>query len=751
MIEHESQSTSSADLRAAAEERLADRITDARTLSNDDVRALVHELQVHQIELELQNEELQNACQQMDTLRAALDDLYQLAPVGYITLRPDGLILQANAAAGSMLGLDPGQLAGARFYRFIAPEDRNIYFAHRRHLKKSGRYAQCELRIQAKAGECRDVRLASLPKLDLSGRVVAYRTTLSDVTDLKRTERRLRVAASVVEATGEAVAITDPEGNIRKLNPAFLRLTGAGEKRAKGQPLLNFVDDASAQKLRAIWRTPQKQHQWAGELRIRGHDGEFAPVWASLSAVKDDMGLVTHVTAILTDMTGHKEAQKLLYQQANYDPVTGLPNRSLFAERLGQASRQAHRNNRSVALLFLDLDRFKQVNDSLGHAAGDELLAEVAKRLQHCIRENDSLARIGGDEFALILTDLTDGQNAAAVAEKAIEQLSAPFQIRGIEVHGGASIGIAVYPQNTRDLDTLRRYADLAMYEAKEAGRKAFRFFSQAMTDVAINHLQIETELRLALKNGEFSMRYQPIYRLRSNELLGVEGLLRWDHPSHGLLTPDHFLSVAEDSGLIRDLGEWVLATACHDARVWRRASGLRHLSLCVNLSGHQLNNPLAYARLRHSIDRCRQDRVDLVLEITETVAMDSIHGIWERLHALREDGIQLAMDDFGKGYSSLGTLKDLPFNIIKIDKSFVQDLAEGRASPLVDAIIAMAHGLGLLVIAEGVESAEQMQVLASKGCDAAQGYYFSQPVEATAMDTLIAKTALGSSRGTVS
>ena len=440
-------------------------------------------------------------------------------------------------------------------------------------------------------------------------------------------------------------------------------------------------------------------------------------------------------------MSEQKEAEKLLYQQANYDSVTGLPNRSLFAERLGHTTRQAHRNNRSVALLFLDLDRFKQINDSLGHAAGDELLAQVAERLQGCIRENDTLARVGGDEFALILADLTGGQNAATVAEKAIDKLTLPFRIDGVEVRARASIGIALYPQNALELDTLRRYADLAMYEAKRSGRNTYRFFSQAMTNDAIAHLHLETELRRGLENSEFRMLYQPVFMLGSDKLLGIETLLRWDHPSRGLLAPESFLSVAEDTGLIRDLADWVFATACRDASEWCHTLGRQEISICVNVSGHQLNNPLAYTRLRQSIDQCGTSNVSMVLEITETIALDVAHGVDSRLNALKKMGVRLAMDDFGKGYSSLSALKDLPFDIIKIDKAFVQDLAMGRPSPLVDAIIAMAHGLGLLVVAEGVESEEQMHILASKGCDAVQGYYLSRPVNAQMMESLLAST----------
>lgn len=599
----------------------------------------------------------------------------------------------------------------------------------------------CELQIRTSGGHLRHIRLDSQTKSDKAGQVTDLRTTLSDITELKRLENRLRVAASVVQATSEVVIITDVRGQVTAVNPAFERLTGLTEKEAVNRPIHELTDPSSSTLLQSVWTDLQRQRHWTGELRLRCEDGHHAPFLAAFSTVEENDGVIVRVAGIFTDMTSHKAAQERLYRQANYDTITDLPNRSLFTERLGHTARQSHRNNSSMALLFLDLDRFKQVNDTLGHHVGDELLAQVAERLESCIRENDTLARIGGDEFALILADVSGGQNAATVAEKTIAKLSEPFEVEGGEVRTGASIGIALYPQNAEDLDRLRRYADIAMYEAKQTGRDTYRFFSQSMTDAAMAHRHMETELRQALEAGEFRVLYQPIYMLGSGRLLGVEALVRWKHPARGLLAPDSFLAVAEDTGLIRDLGDWVVETACRDACAWRDSTGAADtMSICINVSGHQLNTPLAYQRFQQSIDRCSHARVSLILEVTESVAMDIPRNTGaHHLDRFNQLGIRLAMDDFGKGNSSLGTLNELPFDIIKIDKRFIQDLAAERPAPLVDAIVAMTHGLGLLVVAEGVETLEQLRILEAKGCDAAQGHYLSQPLDAQSLEALLA------------
>lgn len=699
----------------------------------------MHELQVHQIELELQNDEMQRAYIALDAVRADLDDLYQLAPVGYIALQRDGLILQANRAAGELLGVPPAAVEGTRFYRYVAPASLACYFAHRRNVESEGRHGHCELQIRSRDGPIRDIRLDTLPKSNGNGQVVGFRTTLVDITGIKQLERQMQVDASVVQATSEAVVISDTEGRITAVNPAFGRLTGLTEADALNRPVHGLVDESSAGLIRAAWENLLRNGHWAAELTFHSHGGQV-PVSTALSVVKESGGAPIHVVGILSDLTAHKRAEQRLYYQANYDTLTDLPNRSLFGERLTHSARQAHRENRSIALLFLDLDQFKTINDTLGHAAGDELLAQVAQRLKHCVRESDTLARIGGDEFALIVTDFANSRNVVTVAQKALDQLSTPFKVGGMEVHSGASIGIAVYPDNTHDLDTLRRHADIAMYEAKRTGRNGYRFFSQSMTDAAIAQLHVAGELRRALEEDEFQLLYQPIFTLGSKNLFGVESLLRWNHPSRGQLEPESFLAVAEDSGLMCEVGAWVLARASEEVNKWGDALVDGGASICINVSGHQLNNPAAYDQLRASIDRFGHPCVSLVLEMTESAAMDVTTRSGKRLDAFKSMGIRLAMDDFGKGYSSLAALKELPFDIIKIDQSFVQDLGTHRPAALVDAIIAMSHGLGLMVVAEGVETEEQLKLLQAKGCDAAQGFYLGRPMDAETLAITLAR-----------
>ncbi|MGB7754699.1 MAG: EAL domain-containing protein [Salinisphaera sp.] len=733
MVEHAGNPHEFLDLRATAEKLIVDREIDSRTLSHENLRALVHELQVHQIELELQNDEMQRAYMELDSLRADLQDLYQLAPVGYIALRRDGLILRANRAAGEMLGVAPAALEGTRFYRYVSPPDLAAYYAHRHYVATEALYGYCELQICPRDGPIRDIRVDSLPKFNGSGQLAGYRTTLVDITELKQLQQQLRVNASVVSATSEAVVICDIDARITAVNPAFLEVTGLSDTDIVGRPLYELVDQSSAVAIRAAWETLLRKGHWAAEWRIRGRNAHV-PVWGALSTVSDEPGFPLRVAGILSDLTTQKEAEERLYRQANYDTLTGLPNRTLFGERLTHSARQANREDRRLALLFLDLDRFKMVNDTLGHSAGDELLAEVARRLKSCVRESDTLARIGGDEFALILTDFACRQDVAVVARKALKQLSRPFALSETEVQCGASIGIAVHPDDSDDLGTLRRHADIAMYEVKRTGRNGYRFFSQRMMQAATAHLHVVTELRRALREDELELLYQPIFMLDSGALFGVESLLRWNHPSRGRLSPSSFLEVAEDSGLIREIGEWVLAQACCDARQWRKTLGAGPASVCINLSGHQLNDPVAYDRLRASLDDFGSTDFDLVLEMTETVAIDATYRSGERLNAFKALGIRLAMDDFGKGYSSLAALKALPFDIIKIDKSFVQDLDDSRSTPLIDAIIAMSHALDLIVVAEGVETEDQLRILRAKGCDAAQGYHLGHPMDAAAL-----------------
>jgi diguanylate cyclase (GGDEF)-like protein/PAS domain S-box-containing protein len=726
-------------LRAAAERRVAGHGIDVGALSKDDVRAIVHEFQVHQIELELQNEELQRANAEIESLRTNLDDLYQNAPIGYLTLHPDGLILKANLAAAEILGHAPRELEGLRFYQFVAARDQKRYFAYRRNISASGEHGRCDLHIRTRDDRLRYIRLDSQPKLDANGSVLAYRTVFSDITEMKQLQDKLRVAASVIDATSQAIAVMDVDGAIKTSNPAFARLIGP---KANSGTLQELADEPGAALLCSVWNDLLQEGHWSGELNLHGHDGKEVPVWAALSTVMEGDGLAMRVAGIFNDISAQKEASEHMYHLANYDPVTNLPNRRLFAERLAHTARQVDRNGSGFALLYLDLDRFKHINDTLGHEAGDILLVQVAARLSNGLRKNDTLARIGGDEFAFVLPDITDAQNAATVAEKIIGEFHRPIRLHDSDIDVGVSIGIAMYQQDTPDLDALQRYADTAMYEVKRTGRNSYRFFSRALTSAAKKHLDLENELRSAWEKSEFRVHYQPAYLLESRKLLGIEALLRWEHPVHGMLGAERFLSVTEDSGLIHEISDWMLETVCSDARAWHSLLPTEMLSLWINVSGSQFNSAVIHERLRQAFVRLNHEHIDLVLEITENTVLEEIHRSVERLNALKETGFRLAMDNFGKGYSSLGLLQDIPFDIIKIDMDLVHDLVADRPAALVDAAIAMARGLGLSVVAEGVESQEQLRILKAKGCDAAQGYWLCRPLDAAALGEFLLKDA---------
>jgi diguanylate cyclase (GGDEF)-like protein/PAS domain S-box-containing protein len=726
-------------LRAAAERKVAGHGIDVGALSKDDVRAIVHEFQVHQIELELQNEELQRANAEIESLRANLDDLYQNAPIGYLTLHPDGPILKANLAAAEILGCAQGELEGLRFYQFVVARDQKRYFAHRRSISASGEHGRCELHIRTRDDRLRYIRLDSQPKLDADGSVLAYRTVFSDITEMKQLQDNLRVAASVIDATSQAIAVMDVDGVIKTSNPAFARLIGP---KANSGTLQELADEPGEALLRSVWNDLLQEGHWAGELNLHGHEGREVPVWAALSTVKEGDGLAMRVAGIFNDISAQKEASEHMYHLANYDSVTNLPNRRLFAERLAHTARQVDRNGSGFALLYLDLDRFKQINDTLGHEAGDVLLVQVAARLSNCLRKNDTLARIGGDEFAFVLPDIIDAQNAATVAEKIIAEFHRPIKLDDSDIDVGVSIGIAMYQQDTPDLAALQRYADTAMYEVKRTGRNSYRFFSRALTSAAKKHLDLENELRSAWEQNEFRVHYQPAYLLESRKLLGIEALLRWEHPVHGMLRAERFLSVTEDSGLIHEIGDWMLETVCSDAHAWHGLLPAEVFSLWINVSGSQLSSAVIHERLRQAFVRLNHEHIGLVLEITENTVMDEIHRSVERLNALKETGFRLAMDNFGKGYACLGLLQDIPFDIVKIDMDLVHDLVADRPAALVDAVIAMAHGLGLSVVAEGVESQEQMRIVKAKGCDAAQGYCLCRPLDAAALGELLLKDA---------
>lgn len=478
-----------------------------------------------------------------------------------------------------------------------------------------------------------------------------------------------------------------------------------------------------------------------GEFRLLFGD-EVRHMHMRSRQVLDAQGQPFRRAGIVQDVTERKLQEARIERLAYHDPLTGLPNRSLLMDRLGQALAQAQRHQGLLALLFLDLDRFKNVNDTLGHLLGDRLLCQVAERLRTALRECDTIARLGGDEFVVLLTDVQDVADAAHVADKLLAALAAPFVLGERELHINASLGVSLYPRDGQDADALLKYADTALYKAKEGGRNAYRFFSPDMDIEAHQRLRLENDLRRAASRGELSLHYQPQVVLSDGQVFSLEALLRWHHPVEGWIPPDRFIPLAEDTGLIHALGEWVLDTACQQMRQWQ-AQGLTNLRVAVNLSAHQLRRPGLDQCVQQALARSGLSPASLELEITESSMMQDPAQSLALLRRLRSLGVHLSIDDFGTGYSSLAHLTELPLQRLKIDRSFIAGLpADDRSAAIVEAVIAMARRLGLAVLAEGVETAEQCQLLKRSGCDEMQGFLLARPVPAEQVPALLAALA---------
>ena len=486
-------------------------------------------------------------------------------------------------------------------------------------------------------------------------------------------------------------------------------------------------------------REALEQHQrWSGEITEYRKDGSWYHEWISVTTLHDEKGNPSGYVIIFSDITQHKADQARILYQANYDLLTGLPNRTLLMDRLHQGLLAARRHQGGLAVLFIDLDRFKAVNDLYGHGIGDELLQQVADRLKGAVRETDTIARFGGDEFVVLLQNIEGGEEAALVANKIIELVSQPFDLSSRRVTIGASIGITLYPNDISmgaSVDDsgslLLSNADMAMYQAKARGRNHFQFFEQRMQEEIKLNLSLEQDMRHALANGELQVYYQPIHQASSGRIVGVEALLRWHHPERGMISPASFIPLAEETGLIYEIGNWVFHEACRQVKAWHDEAALR-IGLSVNLSARQRDRGFGPESLQRLLDETGLDARYLTLEITENLLLEESDVVLEWLHGLKATGVSLSVDDFGTGYSSLSYLKQFPVDSLKVDQSFVRGLPEDKDdASLVRAIIAMAGSLGLGVVAEGVETEAQREFLLGLGCTYMQGYRFGPPLPA--------------------
>lgn len=567
-----------------------------------------------------------------------------------------------------------------------------------------------------------------------------------DVTERKRAEDILRLAATVFETTTEAIMVTDADNKVKAVNPAFTRITGYSVVEILGRnPRLLSSGHHDGDFYRRMWESLEATGHWQGEIWNRRKSGEVYPEWLSIATIYGDEGRVVERVAVFSDITKRKKDEEQIRRQANFDALTGLPNRTLFLDRLSRAIATARREGWLIGLLFVDLDRFKAVNDSMGHVYGDRLLEQVAGRLTTCVRESDTVARLGGDEFTIILPDVGRAEDAAMIAEKIIERLATPFTIESNDLFIGASVGITLYPSDAEDAATMLRHSDIAMYRAKEAGRNGYRFFTQEMNTHAVERSRLERDLRRALERGQLELHYQPIVDLDSGEVVSAEALLRWHHPERGDVSPETFIPLAEETGLIGPIGEWVLWTACTHAASWQKP-GLPSLAVSVNLSSRQIKLGLSVETVSRVLRETGLDPHLLTFEITESLIMDDAEHSIAWLNALKETGVKISIDDFGTGYSSLSYLKRFPVDTVKIDRSFVRDVTEDPDDAiLVGAIIAMTHSLKMKVVGEGGETPEQVAFLRSHGCNMMQGYYYGRPV---APEEFSARIAGGGRRG---
>ncbi|MDP2829414.1 MAG: EAL domain-containing protein [Sulfuricellaceae bacterium] len=695
----------------------------------------------HIIELQQESDKLLQARNELLKKEASLSRAQQIARVGNWDWDIADKRLNWSDEIYRIFGLQPQEFGATyeAFLEHVHPEDRDKVIQGVNAALAGERPYEIEHRILRPDGTELTVLERAEVTRDAAGQAIQMTGTMQDITERKQAEKDINLADQVFENSIEGIIITDAQANILRVNRAFTTITGYSEEEVLGRnPRLLQSDRHDVAFFQAMWALLVEYGYWQGEVWNRRKSGEVYPQWLSMVAIRNEQGETIHYLGVFADLSEKKQAEAHLHHLAYYDALTELPNRLLLEERMKQVLAAASNNNSLVAVLHLDLDRFKTINDTLGHPFGDKLLQAVAERLAGRIRSSDTIARFSGDEFAVVLADVGSQDNAKLVAGNILEAMSKPFNLEENEVFITSSIGVAFYPVDADNMDDLIRNADTAMSHAKAQGGNGYRLYGAEMNALLSQRLALENGLRHALERGEFVLHYQPQISLLNSRIIGMEALLRWQHPERGLVSPGEFIPVLEETGLIVPVGEWVLRTACAQNSAWL-AAGLPPMRVAVNLSAHQFRQSNLVDVVCLALEDSGLEPELLEMEVTESIMIQDVHTTITTLNQLHVIGIQISIDDFGTGYSSLSYLKRLPISKIKIDQSFVRDICtDPDDAAIADAVISLGHSLKMQVIAEGVETLEQLDYLRAHGCDEMQGYYFSRPLPAEAFAELV-------------
>jgi len=684
---------------------------------------------------------------------------FDFAAIGMALVAPDGRWLKVNRALCGIVGYSEPEMLGLTYQAMTHPDDLAIISAHATKLL-AGEIAtyEAEKRYVHKKGHDVHIFLSMSLVRDGNGASLYFIWQVQDISVRKSTEEALfgvqERARVTLNSIGDAVLTTDLAGNISYLNTVAEKMTGWSKEEAEGRPLaevFRILDGESrlpARNPAEMALTENKTVGMAAGVVLVQRNGHEVGIEDSAAPIHDRDGKVTGAVLVFHDVTRSREMAEKMAHLAHHDALTDLPNRMLLNERFVQAIALARRHGRKTAILFLDVDRFKHINDSLGHEVGDKLLLSVATRLLACVRVSDTVCRQGGDEFLVLLPDIERPQDAARFAKKILTALALPHRIDAQDLHVTMSIGIGVYPDDGQDLDSVIKSSDTAMYHAKENGRNNYQFFTQDMNTRVVERLSTEASLRGALERGEFSLHYQPKINLKTGALTGTEALIRWLHPIRGTILPEQFISIAEDCGLIVPIGNWVLREACRQAKAWVDA-GVEATPVAVNISAVQFRHKDFLEDVRGILAETGLEPGCLELELTESVLMRDEESTGSTLRGLKTLGVQLSVDDFGTGYSSLSYLTQFPIDTLKIDQSFVHKmLLNDNDASVISAVISMGKNLNQRVIAEGVETKEQLRFLQARQCNEGQGFYFCHPLNIEDFTKFVRTRALPKPQG---